>query len=73
VTNTLAYYDTAKINAVKSFMVQAPGDKHPNFFVLAKQKSFIESDKKFAGEVHIKDIKFKDSHPSQAKALRHPV
>jgi hypothetical protein len=25
VTNTLAYYDTATITAVKSFIVQAPG------------------------------------------------
>ncbi len=24
-TNTLAYFDTAKITAVKSFMIQAPG------------------------------------------------
>jgi hypothetical protein len=72
-TNTLAYYDTAKINAVKSFVVQASGEKHLNFLVLAKQKSFVESDKKFAGEVHIKDIKLKDSHPSQAEALRHSV
>jgi hypothetical protein len=26
VANTLAYYDTATITAVKSFIVQAPGD-----------------------------------------------
>ena len=38
--NTLAYYDTAKITAVKSFIVQAPGwksherDKHSSLLVL---------------------------------------
>jgi hypothetical protein len=26
VTNTLAYYDTATITAIKSFIVQAPGN-----------------------------------------------
>jgi hypothetical protein len=32
VANTLAYYDTAIIIAVKSFIVQAPGLKHVSFF-----------------------------------------
>ncbi len=27
VANTLAYYNTAKITSVKSFIVQAPGEK----------------------------------------------
>ncbi len=30
VANTLAYYDTAIITAVKSFILQAPGDKGYN-------------------------------------------
>jgi hypothetical protein len=29
--NTQAYYDTAKITAVKKFMVQAQGQNVPNF------------------------------------------
>ncbi len=33
--NTLAYYDTAIITAIKSFIVQAPGVTHddPNIFI----------------------------------------
>jgi hypothetical protein len=32
VANTLAYYDTATITAVKSFIVQAPGVNMLSFF-----------------------------------------
>jgi hypothetical protein len=37
VANTLAYYDTATITAVKSFIVQAHGVK---FFILKKEEAF---------------------------------
>jgi hypothetical protein len=37
VANTLAYYDTATITAVKSFIVQAPGNKLYHHFL-----NFIE-------------------------------
>ncbi len=33
VANTLAYYDTASIRAVKSFMIQAPGTCSLKHFV----------------------------------------
>jgi hypothetical protein len=39
VANTLAYYDTATITAVKSFIVQAPEVKLLNYFL----NSFIRT------------------------------
>ncbi len=42
VANTLAYYDTATITAVKSFIVQAPGDNAikllRSFLILSRNK-----------------------------------
>jgi hypothetical protein len=32
VANNLAYYDTATITAVKSFIIQAPGPRLYNFY-----------------------------------------
>jgi hypothetical protein len=37
VANTLAYYDTATITAVKSFIVQAPVGPHFNAAVITKR------------------------------------
>ncbi len=40
--NTLAYYDTATITAVKSFIVQAPDVK-----ILAVLKTYLDVDENF--------------------------
>jgi hypothetical protein len=42
VANTLAYYDTATITAVKSFIVQAPGAKVMTLFY-SKLRMFVIS------------------------------
>jgi len=49
VANTLAYYDTATVTALKSFIVQAPG---VTFAKLLKKflQSFIEQEGIFYGE-----------------------
>ena len=39
--NTLAYYNTATITAVKSFIVQAPGQKNAFFAVSKKKQVFF--------------------------------
>jgi hypothetical protein len=51
VANTLAYYDTATITAVKSFIVQAPGLK-----LLAKTNGLAYLDSSSATEKTFYDI-----------------
>jgi hypothetical protein len=40
VANTLAYYNTATITAVKSFIVQAPGERKQKKFPIILMHSF---------------------------------
>jgi hypothetical protein len=43
IANTLAYYVTATITAVKSFIVQAPGQYHIYLVLSDGHKSFMNS------------------------------
>ncbi len=49
--NTLAYYDTATIIAVKSFIVQAPGPNVTRLFSLSMTKRPNEPDTVFVPDI----------------------
>jgi hypothetical protein len=53
VANTLAYYDTATITAVKSFIVQAPGEEFVTAILFLKKKNENKEEKIGSNKIRV--------------------
>ncbi len=51
--NTLAYYDTATITAVKSFIVQAPGEEFVTAILFLKKKNENKEEKIGSNKIRV--------------------